>query len=107
MIAHSDTFTPSPLRRLFCSLLFVVAGIAGLAAIGSSPTTGEGDSNATANKIEPWVIEQTANDQQAEMMVVLVDQADLRFAADLPTKNEKSHDVHGRRGLFIRTMLVI
>src|SRR4029077_988183 len=61
---------------------------------GSSRTTGEGDSNATANKIEPWVIEQTANDQQAEMMVVLVDQADLRPAADLPTKNEKSHYVH-------------
>ena len=76
-------------------------------AIGSTRATGQAASSATANKIEPWVIEHTANDKQAEMMVVLVDQADLRPAADLPTKNEKSHYVHGRRGLFIRTMLVI
>ena len=94
MIAHSDTFTPSPLRRLFCSLLFVAAGIAALGAIGSTRATGQAASSATANKIEPWVIEHTANDQQAEMMVVLVDQADLRPAADLPTKSEKSHYVH-------------
>ncbi len=46
------------------------------------------------SKIEPWVIEHTANDQQAELMVVLVDQADLRQAADLATKNEKSRYVH-------------
>ena len=94
MIAHSDTFTPSPLRRLFCSLLFVAAGIAALGAIGSSRTSGEGNPTATANKVEPWVIEHTANDQQAELMVVLVDQADLRPAADLATKNEKSRYVH-------------
>ena len=94
MIAHSDTFTPSPLRRLFCSLLFVAAGIAALGAIGSTRATGQAASSATANKIEPWVIEHTANDQQAELTVVLVDQADLRPAADLPTKNEKSHYVH-------------
>ena len=94
MIAHSDTFTPSPLRRLFCSLLFVAAGIAALGAIGYTRATGQEAPSATANKIEPWVIEHTANDQQAEMMVVLVDQADLRPAADLPTKNEKSHYVH-------------
>jgi len=46
------------------------------------------------NKIEPWVIEHTGNDQQTELMVVLVDQADLRQAADLATKNEKSRYVH-------------
>ena len=48
----------------------------------------------TANKIAPWVIEHTANGQQAEFMVVLADQADLRRAAALPTKNEKSRYVH-------------
>ena len=94
MIAYSDTFTPSPLQRLFCSLLVVAAGIAALGAIGSSPATGQAAPSATANKIEPWVIEHTANDQQAELMVVLVDQADLRAAADLPTKNEKSRYVY-------------
>jgi hypothetical protein len=85
---------PSPLRRLFCSLLFVAPGIALLVAIGSSRATGEGNPSATANKIDPWVIDHTANGQQAELMVVLIDQADLRQAADLATKNEKSRYVH-------------
>ena len=93
MIAHSDTFTPSPLRRLFCSLLFVAAGIAALGAIASTRATGQTAPSATANKIEPWVIEHTANDQQAELMVVLVDQADLRPAAALATKIEKNRYV--------------
>lgn len=76
MIAHLDTtFKPSPLRRMFCSLFFVAVAIAALGAIGSSRGAG-----AAANKIEPWVIEHTANGQQAELMVVLVDQADLRPA---------------------------
>ena len=79
---------------MFCSLFFVAAGITALGAISSSQTTGEGNPSATASKIEPWVIEHTANDQQAELMVVLVDQADLRPAADLATKNEKSRYVH-------------
>ena len=95
VIARSDTtFTPSPLRRLFCSLSFVAAGVATLAAIGSSRATGQAAPSATANKIEPWVIEHTANDQSAELMVVLLDQADLRPAASLATKNEKSRYVH-------------
>src|SRR3954466_3293542 len=87
-------FAPSPLRRLFCSVLFVATGIVLLAAIGSSLATGEGNPTATANKIDAWVIDHTANAQQAELMVVLNDQADLRQAADLATKNEKSRYVH-------------
>ena len=79
---------------MFCSLLFVAAGIAVLGAIVSSRATGQEGPDATANKIEPWVIEHTANGQQAELMVVLVDQADLRPAAALATKNEKSRYVH-------------
>jgi hypothetical protein len=94
VIAHPDTFTPLPLRRLFCSLLFVATGIAALGAIGSSRATDEGNPSATASKIDPRVIEHTANDQYAELMVVLVDQADLRPAAALATKNEKSRYVH-------------
>ena len=95
MIASPDMmFTRSPLRRLFCSLLFVTAGIAALEAIGSSRATGEANRSAATTKIDPWVIEHTANGQQSELMVVLGDQADLRRAADLATKNEKSHYVH-------------
>ena len=55
---------------------------------------GRGIRAATANKIEPWVIEHTANGQQAEFMVVLADQADLSPAAALATKNEKSRYVY-------------
>jgi serine protease AprX len=95
VIAHLDgTFTPSPGRRIFCSIFFVPVAIAVLGAIGSSRATGQGGPGATANKIEPWVIEHTANGQPAELMVVLVDQADVRPAAALATKNEKSRYVH-------------
>ena len=77
-------------RRVFCSLSFVAAVLVVLGAIGSSRAT-------STNKIAPWVIEHTANGQQAEFMVVLADQADLRPAAGLATKNEK--------GRFVRDAL--
>ena len=38
---------------------------------------------AAANKIAPWVMEHTANGQEAEFFVVLADQADLSPAASL------------------------
>src|SRR5438270_10431085 len=41
---------------------------------------------AAANKIASWVIEHTANGQQAEFFIVLTDQADVSAAATLPTK---------------------
>src|SRR5262249_40164037 len=90
-------FTPLPWRPTFCSLLFATAAIAVFAAIGSSPATGQGGSAgsaATANKIAPWVVEHTANGQQAEFMVVLADQADLNAAAAKPTKTEKGRYVY-------------
>ena len=46
-----------------------------------------------SNKIAPWVMEHTANGQQAEFFVVLADQADLGPAANLPTKVEKGRFV--------------
>src|SRR4029077_17288368 len=49
---------------------------------------------AAANKIAPWVTENTANGQEAEFFVVLADQADLRPAASLPTKAEKGRFVY-------------
>lgn len=40
-------------------------------------------------KCAPWVLAQTANNEEAEFLVILVDQADLSGAAALKTKTEK------------------
>jgi hypothetical protein len=47
-----------------------------------------------ASKIAPWVMDHTANGQQAEFFVLLADQADLSPAANLPTKTEKGRFVY-------------
>ncbi len=47
-----------------------------------------------ANKIAPWVMEHTANGQEAEVFVVLADQADLSGADNLQTKAEKGRYVY-------------
>ena len=47
-----------------------------------------------ASKIPPWVMEHTANGQEAEFFVVLADQADLTAAESLPTKMEKGRFVY-------------
>ena len=49
---------------------------------------------AAANKVAPWVMEHTANGQEAEFFVVLADQADLSPAANLTTKAEKGRFVY-------------
>ena len=49
---------------------------------------------APASKIAPWVIEHTANGQQAEFLVMLADQADLSGAASLPSKADKGRYVY-------------
>jgi serine protease AprX len=49
--------------------------------------------SAAVRKIAPWVFERTANGQQAEFLVVLVDQADLKGAQALKTKEEKGRHV--------------
>ena len=75
----------------------MAAAIAALGAFGSSRAASQGSSPeqaANATKIAPWVMEHTANGQQAEFFVVLADQADLSGAAALPTKNEKGRYVH-------------
>src|SRR6188472_3169865 len=90
-------FVPSQLRRIFCSLFFVAAAAAAIGAVASSRTSGQGGSpnqSVTAQKIAPWVTEQTANGQQAEFFVVLADQANLSPAAALPTKAQKGRFVH-------------
>src|SRR5881227_3357894 len=85
------------LRRLFCSLLIVAAAIAALGAFGSSRASSQAsppEQAVSATKIAPWVMEHTANGQQAEFFVVLPDQADLSGAASLPTKAEKGRFVY-------------
>src|SRR6266704_4146321 len=49
---------------------------------------------APASKIASWVMEHTANGQQAEFFIELADQADLSGAANLPTKAEKARFVY-------------
>jgi serine protease AprX len=45
-------------------------------------------------KIAPWVIQHTANGQQAEFFIVLADQADLSGSISLATKAEKGRYVY-------------
>src|SRR5713101_3358331 len=98
MTTHQNrTFTPSRLRRILCLLFFAAAAVAALGAIASSRAISQGgppNQSATANKIAPWVMDHTANGQQAEFFVVLADQADLSGAAALPTRNEKGRYVY-------------
>jgi hypothetical protein len=92
----------SPWRRIFCSLFFVAAAIALVAAVVSSRAVGQrvevpsqrAFHPAPVQKIAPWVVEHTANGQQTEFFVVLADQADLSPAVNLPTKTEKGRFVY-------------
>ena len=52
------------------------------------------EDSAFHRKIAPWVIEHTANGQNAEFFVVLADQADLSGAINLATKAEKGRYVY-------------
>src|SRR5215470_17069018 len=93
----TSTFTRSRWRRVFSSLLLLAAFIAIIGAIASSrqpAVAAPGFAGSfLSSKIAPWVMEQTANGQQAEFFVVLADQADLSAAANLRTKAEKGRFV--------------
>jgi serine protease AprX len=105
MIKDSDSnraSVPSPWRSIFCSLFLVAATVALVGAFTSSRAVGQrvelptqgAFHPAPAQKIAQWVMEHTANGQQAEFFVVLADQADLSPAANLPTKAEKGRFVY-------------
>ena len=102
MITNSgspSTFTSSIWRRIFCSLLLLSALVTllGTIAVSRQPAVAasRGVSNALQlGKIAPWVMEHTANRQQAEFFVVLTDQADLSQSTSLPTKSEKAQFVY-------------
>src|SRR4030095_13997630 len=86
------TFSLSGRRRVFCLLFFVAATAAAIGAI-AAPRATSPLSPAMGSKIAPWVMEHTANGQQAEFFVVLADQADLSAAANLRTKAAKGQFV--------------
>src|SRR5256886_9306793 len=91
------TSASSQLRRICCSLFVVAAAVSLVAAVASSNAVGQrigGDAVNIANKVAPWVVEHTAYGQQAEFFVVLAERADLRPAANLPTKTEKGRFVY-------------
>src|SRR5256884_82941 len=98
MIKNADrTSASSQLRRIFGSLFVVAAAVSLVAAVASSNAVGQrigGDAVNIANKVAPWVVEHTAYGQQAEFFVVLAERADLRPAANLPTKTEKGRFVY-------------
>ena len=90
----------SRLRTCFAFFCSSRSGIAVVGAIGSSRATigkrrlRDNGAITCPGKIAPWVIEHTANGQQAEFFVVLADQADLSGAAALTTKTEKGRYVY-------------
>src|SRR4029077_7222302 len=83
---------------MLCVFFFIAAGIAVICATG----IGEREDFARSGwhvasrsiKIAPWVIERTANGQNAEFFVVIADQADLSGAMNLATKAEKGRYVY-------------
>jgi serine protease AprX len=109
-IAPNATIRSGGLRRIFYSLFLVAAVVAAGGAIASSRANNPGrvgalrrpdaaarrpyHSDVTINKIAPWVMEHTANGQQAEFFVVLADQANLSQAAAFQTKAEKGRYVY-------------
>src|SRR6476619_3450296 len=89
--------------RVLSGVLLCFAGVTLVLALGkvsAQPRTPAIQSKmlsrgfGAANKIAPWVMENTANGQAAEFFVVLADQADLSPAASLPTKAEKGRFVY-------------
>ncbi len=75
------------IRGQFVFALGLVAGIAPLPAAQEPAWIG---------KVDPWVLANTGGSAQAEFLVVLVAQADLAGASDLPTKLEKGQWVYER-----------
>jgi subtilisin family serine protease len=85
----SGLFNPRIFLGFFlCSVGMLLA----LLSFAATPSRVPNQS-AAVGKIAPWVLERTANGKQAEFLVVLVDQADLKGAQALKTKEEKGRHV--------------
>jgi serine protease AprX len=89
MVIRSRRF---PALLLIC-LLLICALVAPAAAQTSVPAAAAG----SIGKVAPWVLDQTANGAEADFLVILNDQADVKSAAGLPTRIE--------RGRFVREAL--
>ena len=87
----------SPFRWALASILFgsaVATVIAAIASPGVGNDSRSRDQQAAASaKLAPWVLDHTANGNEAEFLVILPEQADLSGAAALPTKEEKGRYV--------------
>src|SRR5215467_3775433 len=97
--SRASMFAPSQCRRVFCSLVLLAAfaTFVGTIAVSRQPAVAAGAGRNYAlhlGKIAPWVMEHTADGQQAEFFVVLTDQADLSQAAALQSKAEKGRYVY-------------
>jgi subtilisin family serine protease len=91
--------TRGGLRRVFCSLFLVAAVVAAAGAVASSRVAQQQGATVSSpptaeEKIAPWVMEHTANGQQAEFFVVLADQADLSPSTALQNKDQKGRFVY-------------
>lgn len=90
-IAESAFFT---LRTLFGVALCAAALFLALGAFGAGPLRSQHPASSSAlDKVAPWVLNHTANGNVAEFLVVLSDQADLRGANTLVTREAKAHYV--------------
>ncbi|HPC84286.1 MAG TPA: S8 family serine peptidase, partial [Thermoanaerobaculaceae bacterium] len=72
-------------KRSVCVVLGVVMVLGGVRTAASQPSAVE---EAWRSKVDPWVLS-TMEAGATEFLVVLAEQADVREAADLPTKEEK------------------
>jgi subtilisin family serine protease len=86
-------------RRLVQALSLLVLAVLAT-TIGPVDSNALGADRPARDKIDPWVLERTTNDQQAEFIVVLDEQADLSPAARLPDKASKARFV--RDALYAR-----
>src|SRR6266436_7955712 len=91
------------LRRRFSAAILIVLSIAVLTAIVLTtlvPTSGA----ASSPKISARVLNETANGNATEALIVLSQQADLTAAASLPTKDAKGrYVVNALRAVAART----
>ncbi len=77
----------------FARWSFVGLTVFWVAVIAASSSFSEREKSPAINKIAPWVLEKTAKGAEAEFLVALTDQADLRGAEMLGTKEEKGRHV--------------
>ena len=88
-LSSSGFFNP---RFLLGVALFLAGTFLAFLSFAAAPARTP-DQIAAMKKIAPWVIERTANGNDAEFLVVLADQADLQGANAVKTKEEKGRYV--------------